>query len=83
MLAICHQGRQDTGEATRWYREAIEASGSDPEVRAGLCYDLAEMLLQAGDRGGALDVFRDLLQADPSYRDVQERVGELEASLAS
>ena len=38
------------------------------------------MLLQTGDRDGALSLFRDLMQSDPSYRDVRNRVAELESA---
>jgi hypothetical protein len=37
-------------------------------------------MLVAGDREGALSLFRDVLEEDPSYRDVQDRVAELEGS---
>ncbi len=46
---------------------------------SAVSYDLAEMLLEVGDSDGALTTFRDLLQANPAYRDVESRVADLEA----
>jgi tetratricopeptide (TPR) repeat protein len=80
MIALCHRDRQDMAEAARWYREAIDSCGDESNV-AGLRYDLAEVLLEVGDTQGALDQFRDVLRADPSFRDVRGRVSELESLL--
>jgi len=79
MLAVCHRDLGDTAKAEGWYRKAIEAAAGDPEASNALRYELAELLVQSGDAWGALDVFRDVLAADPGYRDVQARVAELEA----
>ena len=77
MLAICHRERDELDQAAAWYRRALE---SGPV--AGLQYDLAEVLLQAGDATTALDLFRDVMEGDPSFRDVQAKVSELAASVA-
>ena len=61
------------------YEHLEEQAGIVALFKDGAAVDV----LQAGDRSGALDVFRELLQTAPSYRDVQERVGQLEASLTS
>jgi tetratricopeptide (TPR) repeat protein len=79
MLAICHRERGETGEAVKWYREALSKRADQDASVCGLRYDLAETLLEAGDREGALDLFRNVLESDPSYRDVQARVEDLEA----
>jgi tetratricopeptide (TPR) repeat protein len=80
MLAICHRERQELEEAVNWYRQALAAPGAGPDDASSLRYELAEMLLQTGDRDGALSLFRDLMQSDPSYRDVRNRVAELESA---
>ena len=81
MIAVCHREREQFGEAATWYRKAIESPGSEEEIRNELRYELAEALLQAGDEKGALDEFRGLLEIDPSFRDVDGRVSELETRL--
>jgi tetratricopeptide (TPR) repeat protein len=82
MLAVCHRERGEIDEAANRYREALEAVGADVQAASGLRYDLAEVLLQSGDREAALGLFRDVLQADPQFRDVQARIAELESASA-
>ena len=79
MLALCHRERDEMDAAARCYRRAIASVGSDGDARNNLRYELAEVLLHSGDRQGALDEFRDLLDADPSFRDVRDRIAELES----
>jgi len=78
MLALCHCERDEMDAAARCYRQAIESSPTDGETLNSLRYELAELLLNTGDRVGALDEFRHLLEADPSFRDVQDRIASLE-----
>ena len=77
MIAVVRreQGRHD--EAADAYRAAIEAvqDGGDE----GLRYDLAETLAEAGDHAAALEAYRALSEADPAFRDVAERIAELES----
>jgi tetratricopeptide (TPR) repeat protein len=79
MLAICHRERREINDAAEWYRRALQAPGGDPESSAELRYELAEVLLEAGEVEQALEAFRALLDADPGYRDVRERIEQLEA----
>ena len=79
MLALCQRERGELGEAVRWYEKAIEAPGGTPEELQGLRYDLAEALLQQGNEQGALDLYRNILDTDPGYRDVQSRVTEIQS----
>jgi tetratricopeptide (TPR) repeat protein len=80
MLAVCHRERQEMDRAIDWYRRAIDAPGGDQRAASGLRYELAEALLLSGDREAALSLFRDVMQADPSYRDVRSRIAELETA---
>ena len=75
MLALCHRERDEMDAAARCYRRAIASGGGDGDSRNNLRYELAEVLLHAGDPKGALDEFRDLLDAcllytSPSPRDL-------------
>jgi tetratricopeptide (TPR) repeat protein len=79
MLALCHRQRDELDAAARCYRQAIDSSASDGEALNSLRYELAELLLNTGDRAGALDEFRHLQEADPTFRDVQDRVAILES----
>jgi tetratricopeptide (TPR) repeat protein len=83
MIAVCHHEQGERDQAAQWYRKAIEAAADAGDVLSRLRYDLAEVLLEAGDARGALDQFRDVLETDPSFRDVQGRIRTLETSLGS
>jgi tetratricopeptide (TPR) repeat protein len=78
MLAICERERGETEIAVTWYRKAIDATGVGDEHLAGLQYDLAEVLVESGDSQEALDLFESVHRATPGYRDVQERISELQ-----
>jgi tetratricopeptide (TPR) repeat protein len=83
MIAICHRDRSEMHQAAAWYRQALEAPGGDAEAQSGLRYDLAEVLLESGDTEGALDLFRNVMRVNPSFRDVRSRVTQLEARIES
>lgn len=80
MLALCHREREEMQQAAAWYRQALEADGADELELTGLRYDLAEVLALAGERDEALSLFRNVLQSDPSFRQVQERIADLESN---
>jgi len=81
MLAVCRREKGEPQAAAEWYRKALEAPGVDAVSRITLSYDLAEVLLEAGSAREALDLYRTVLEADPSYRDVRNRVRQLESRL--
>ena len=70
---------QEMAEAVRYYRQALEASDGDAAALNGLRYDLADTLLEDGDREAALSMFRVVMTANPGFRDVQDRIAEIEA----
>ncbi len=81
MIAMCHRELERNDQAAHWYRKALDRSDDSPESTAGLRYDLAEVLLDSGDAEGALELFRDVMNANPEYRDVSGRVSEIEGIL--
>jgi tetratricopeptide (TPR) repeat protein len=83
MLAVCHRERQEIDEAVQWYCRALEGATADSETASGLRYDLAETLLEAGEAEAALDHFRNVQAIDPTFRDVEGRVSQLEDRLQS
>jgi len=82
MIGLCHWERGEAGEAIRWYRAALDAPADEAEPLSGLRYDLAEILLATGDERGAFDLFSQVLEAEPAYRDVKVRIDELRARLS-
>jgi tetratricopeptide (TPR) repeat protein len=83
MVAVCYREQSQHDKATRWYRQALESSSPEDDSRNELRYDLAEVLLEAGDARAALEEFRELFAVDPEFRDVDGRVSELEGRLRS
>lgn len=81
MLGLCHRERGEYGEAVVWYRRALEGEEEETESLRGVRYDLAEVLLERGDVGDALALFREVLDSDPTYRDVRRYVHELQSKV--
>jgi tetratricopeptide (TPR) repeat protein len=79
MLAHCHRESGRPDEAAAIYRRAIESADGDADAVLALRYELAEVLVESGDAAAALDELRDVLRSNPEYRDVQNRIAELEA----
>jgi tetratricopeptide (TPR) repeat protein len=82
MLALCCREQAQLDQAADWYRQALEAIEDGNAGRFALRYDLAEVLVESGDTGSALDLFRDVHQHDPDFRDVAERVSQLAAAVS-
>jgi len=82
MLAICFREQQQPEVAADWYRRALEALGGDASNSFELRYDLAQVLAETGETKSALDVYRDLQQLDPGFRDVADRISELAATVS-
>ena len=83
MIGMCHWERGEAAEAIRWYRAALDAPADEGEPLSGLRYDLAEILLSTGDEQGAFDLFSLVLEVEPAYRDVKDRIEELRSRLSS
>lgn len=81
MVALCHRDVARPDEAAQWYRQALECVDGETDPPCDLLYELAEALLDSGDTAAALAEFRDLLELDSTFRDVEQRVSELEARL--
>ena len=82
MLALCCREQAQLDQAADWYRQALEAFEDETSGSCALRYDLAEVLVESGDTGSALDLFRGLQQLDPEFRDVAERVSQLAAAVS-
>jgi tetratricopeptide (TPR) repeat protein len=79
MLAMCYKDKGEIERAVESYRKAIDMPGADQASMNGARYELAELLLQTGGGEEALELFRSVRQDDPSFRDVGDRIQQLEA----
>jgi tetratricopeptide (TPR) repeat protein len=79
MLAVCHRELGQVEQAVRWYREALDLGGGEPGGLLELRYDLAEVLIESGETAAAQQLLREVADADPSFRDVKDRLNHLQA----
>jgi pilus assembly protein FimV len=74
MLGLCFRQKGMAELAEKWYRKGIAAPGFSEEIYVGLKYDLAEALLEQGNRAEAAELFKEVYAANANYRDIKERV---------
>ena len=78
LMAMCKVELGRPEEAAGHLAEALAITSEGDECIVALRYDVGEALLVAGKRGEALDAFRKVAGLDGSFRDVQERLAELD-----
>jgi hypothetical protein len=64
--------------AVKWYRRALEGADLEDAQRAGVLYDLAQTFESIDDRSSAYETYVELSGIDSSFRDVSERIEELQ-----
>ena len=74
MIAICYVEQGLFDQAASWYRRALEIEDLPRPAQLALMYDLASVLESAGDDIQALDLYSQVAELDPGYRDVGERL---------
>ncbi len=77
-IGVCYQEQGMWSEAAEWYQKALVAPDLSEDARIGLRYDLAAAYEAAGDIDQAQEIFQELMAADPSYRDVSNRLSNLD-----
>jgi len=82
MLGLCCREQGQLERAVDWYRQALDALGDAGSGSSDLRYDMAEILAESGNTHRALDLFRDLQQLDPEFRDVSEQVSRLTTTVS-
>ena len=83
MIASCHRDAGRVPDAADWYRKALEIPNDDEEAQSGLRYDLAEVLAEIGEMQEALGLYRIVMEMDPLFRDISERISQLENHLGN
>jgi len=77
IIGICYQEQGMWSEAAAWCQKALVAPNITEHARIGLRYDLALACEATGDADQALEIFEEIMAADPGYRDVSERLQNL------
>ena len=80
LLGHCFMEKSHPQIAARWYERALKTPGVDEEGATALRYDMGVALEQAGDRKGALNCFLEVYGANVDYRDVGDRIRELQGA---
>ncbi len=78
LLAICFMEKKMPAIAVKWYARALEAPGLEEEALMALQYDLGVAYELAGDSRNALERFTEVYSQNIDFRDVAEKIRELQ-----
>jgi len=78
MLGHCFAQKQMFRAAVLWFKKGIDSPGHSDDEYMALRYELASAYEQMGDLHRALDMFMEVYGMNISYRDVAERLAELQ-----
>jgi pilus assembly protein FimV len=78
MLGVTFMDKGEPKVASMWYQRALESPGLEEEAVLALRYDLGMALENAGESKQALDSFRQVYAMNIDYRDVADRIAELQ-----
>jgi tetratricopeptide (TPR) repeat protein len=78
LLALSFSDKNEPKIAALWYQRALDTPGLDQDTVLALRYDLGVSLSMAGESTSALDSFRQVYAMNIDYRDVADRIAELQ-----
>jgi tetratricopeptide (TPR) repeat protein len=79
LLGHCFMQKQLPKAAVIWFRKGLEAPGHSVDEYQALRYELASAFEQMGDLTQAIDAFTEVYSVDVAYRDVAEKLQDLQA----
>ena len=79
MLGHCFLEKGMPQLAIKWFRKGLETPAIGEVETAGMLYDLARVYQDTGDMDSAYKTFQEVYGLNANYRDVVQRVKELEA----
>ena len=80
LLGVCFIDKGLPNIAVRWYERALKSPGIDEEGALALRYDMGVAHEQAGNRKAALECFMEVYGINVDYRNVGERIRELQGA---
>ena len=80
MLGLCFMEKGMPQLAEKWYRKAMESPELSEDGQLGILYDLGSLFMQSGDLENAYKSFLEIYGIRNDYRDVVERLKELEGA---
>ncbi|HKD18897.1 MAG TPA: tetratricopeptide repeat protein [Thermoanaerobaculia bacterium] len=79
MLGHCFLEKGMPQLAIQWFRKGLETPSIGNNATAGMLYDLARVYQDTGDMDSAYKTYREVFGLNANYRDVIQRVKELDA----
>ncbi len=79
MLGHCFLEKGMPQLAIKWFRKGLETPAIEDAAIAGMLYDLASVYQETGDTDLAYQTFQEVFGLNANYRDVVQRVRDLEA----
>jgi tetratricopeptide (TPR) repeat protein len=79
MLGHCFLEKGMPQLAIKWFRKGLETPAIGDQAMAGMLYDLARVYQDTGDTDSAYKAFQEVYGLNANYRDVVQRVKELNA----
>lgn len=79
MLGHCFVHKGMPRAAVLWFKKGLDAPGHADEEYKALRYELGSAYQQMGELGRALEIFTEVYGVDVSYRDIGEKLQELQA----
>lgn len=79
MLGLCFMSKDMPRLAVMWYRKALDAPNRPEDEYQAIRFDLGLAYEKMGDYDKAIDVFSEVYAVDINYRDVGEKLRELQA----
>jgi tetratricopeptide (TPR) repeat protein len=80
LLALCFMDKKLPAIAAKWYLRALELPDLDEEATMAVTYDLGMAYEQAGDSRKALEKFSEVYSQNIDYRDVAEKIRQLQTN---
>ncbi|MFN2237796.1 MAG: tetratricopeptide repeat protein [Thermoanaerobaculia bacterium] len=78
MLGLCFLEKGMPQLAIKWYQKGLEAPEITDDEHLGLLYDLGSAYLEVGDTPNAQKAFLEVYGIKSNYRDIVERIKQLE-----
>ncbi len=83
MLGNCFVEKGMPRAAVLWFKKGIDTPGRSPEEYKALQYELGSAYEQMGDLQRAISAFTEVYGVDVGYRDIGERISQLQARQSS
>jgi pilus assembly protein FimV len=80
MLGLCFLEKGMPQLAIKWYRKGLEMPEINEEEHVGLLYDLGNAYVEVGDTQNAQKAFMEVYGMNTNYRDVVNRIKQLESA---